>query len=369
MTDNVDDGRYEIEPVSNIQPRTSPEEATTRWCEPCAYESDRRTEAVSYCPTCNALFCKACDDAHTRLPSSRHHEVIRGSEMPDSNADKPVKYPDCKIHPENHKDNYCATHGNIVCRLCAKKQHDKKCLIKSISDLCTEMGDCDIDNLKEDVNTVRDLVTDTTLTLDKNVNEIKLQNETLVQEVDEFRTNIVSKLDDLFSEMKSRINEHCAQQCLKHLQNMSFLSDVTDSLDQTLAEIDKVAKYTVEEHLFLRMQEIIEKMYRLSKNVDESIKQMQIVHLSFSPNKALVSFASSLSSLGDVKTEQMHSTSRPLPVANFPRLQLNIKPKSVKKLTSLNVKIPEDQYTCNIKGMAARNDGSLILPDYDNKRK
>ena len=364
MADNVDEGRYAVKPDTDIiQPQTSADipsdEATIRWCEPCCFEYNRRTKAVSYCPECNALFCQACNGAHAKLPTSWYHGVLSGSKMPVSNAVKPVKYPACEIHPGEHKKYHCVKHGTMICRICAKKKHDITCRITPISDICAEIGGSDVDNLKEDVHTTRELITDTILALDHTVHEIKLQNETLL-----------SKLDDAFIKMKSKADNLCTEQCSIYSENQVFLSGVRDSLDNTLAKIDTVAKCTAAEHLFLHMQGIVERMHCLSKNVEESIREMRNVASTYSPNEILGSFALDLSSLGDVEAtfKQTHYTSLPLPKTSFPRFQVNITRMNAKKLTSMDVKIPEDQFTCNIKGLTARNDGSLILSDFDNQK-
>ena len=239
MADYVDDVQYKSDTsVTEIQ--SFSDEVIVLWCEPCHFESDKQSGGVSYCPTCNSILCKLCDEAHSRLPLTKRHRVCRGLELPKSNADKPIKYSDCAVHPGNKNDHFCITHGKLVCSICAKK-HRKQCIVKGISVLCRDLCDDDIITLKEDIRSARERINDARISLEKNVSDVKLRYHTLVGELDELRDQILSKLDQLFAETIANIKEECDRLSSDLADKFSTLSDAIHSLDQMVVDAEKTA--------------------------------------------------------------------------------------------------------------------------------
>ena len=365
MANSLDDGPNVRNPYV-LETQSTSDQVVDLWCEPCYFESDKHIEAVSYCSTCNSILCKSCDNAHSRLPSTKQHEVSRGPDLPKSNVDKPIKYFDCISHPGNKSDHFCLTHGHQMCCKCVKKHH-KQCVVKDITNLCNELSSDDITNIKKDLLSVHDKINDFKVSLGKNISDIRDRQDTLVSELNELHGKIMSKVDQLFTEMNDNIKQKCDNVCSDLSDKLSLLSDTSDSLDQILVDIQRTATCNCHENSFIRMQEIVEKANTLTRTIEGSNIQRETIQLAFSPNQDIVSFLSSPSLYGEIRVAQLQKPPLHLPLVTFPRPQINIAQIKVKKMRSVNVKTLHDEDVCNIVGMAEHCGGTILLADNMNR--
>ena len=93
------------------------------YCELCYENKGEKVASWCFCKECNLCLCTSCYDVHKQVPSLRRHQILHGSKMPRSLADKPIKYPDCELHIGNINDRYCREHHEMLCSECLKQNH------------------------------------------------------------------------------------------------------------------------------------------------------------------------------------------------------------------------------------------------------
>lgn len=89
-------------------------------------QTDKRTEAVKYCVTCEYYYCNECLDFHNRIPISAKHVVVGKSDFK-GNGTRPelpsVPTERCSDHPMKIVDMFCKTHDQVGCATCMAIKH------------------------------------------------------------------------------------------------------------------------------------------------------------------------------------------------------------------------------------------------------
>ena len=109
-----------------------------QYCDPCFNKDGVTRQAIAFCIKCIEFYCKSCLESHDRIGITKQHKILRGSDMPSSQADKPIKYCLCDHHDER-MDQYCLDHCVILCKHCVVSKH-KKCEVKSV-EVSVQMSD------------------------------------------------------------------------------------------------------------------------------------------------------------------------------------------------------------------------------------
>ena len=65
----------------NTDSQTEFDKRQVQTCDGCL-EEGRNIKAVSYCSACKTYLCSSCHEAHSRLPFTRKHTVLKGEHMP-----------------------------------------------------------------------------------------------------------------------------------------------------------------------------------------------------------------------------------------------------------------------------------------------
>ena len=123
------------------------------YCELCFENKGEKVTGHCFCKECNLCLCTSCHDVHKQVPPLQMHQILCGSRMPRSLADKPIKYPDCELHIGNINDRYCREHHEMLCSECLKQNH-QRCHVDTITDLCKILGSDDIKSFTAMVDNV-----------------------------------------------------------------------------------------------------------------------------------------------------------------------------------------------------------------------
>ena len=126
---------------------TSSDEHVDPYCELCVTDKKRRIAAVGLCKECNTFVCQQCLDSHSRWHGMRNHTILQGDEMPRTQAEKPAKFPDCEVHKEYVKDQFCLDHGKILCSRCIS--FHGTCKLTTINELCNNLDKFDVKQFRD----------------------------------------------------------------------------------------------------------------------------------------------------------------------------------------------------------------------------
>ena len=352
------------------------------WCDLCHEETNKKIDATGFCEQCNTFLCKQCLGAHKRFPAMENHRILQGGRMPKTQADRPVKYLDCDTHKGNVNDHFCIDHGKMACNQCITESH-KSCKQQLIPDLCKDLSSVDIQDFRNETEKIKKNVTSVINTLEKNKNNIGSDKMKMLKEAKELRDKLILKIENAYSSTVSDINKACAKQVSHLSRQVSALSDMIASLDQTLSKIDKVIGIDISPHVFIKLQNMATKVCQNQSELAELEKQLGNIDLSFFTSPEISAFLSANNPLGSVKEVSSQLDLRmPTPDIAFPspsrkrnkskswagRIVRDITHIKATKMTPLNVKMADDEQTCNINGMSVTRNDILLLADWANKK-
>ena len=349
------------------------------WCEPCLEDTQTKIDAVCFCPKCNIFLCISCLDSHKKLPILQDHTVLRGSRMPQSHADKPVKYPSCEFHAGNKNRHYCIEHHRLVCSECIKQDH-LRCNNMTISDICKSLGSDDIKQFRTTIDSIKRNVIDTQSELDWNIGELETQKKAMIEKAEQERDKIISKAEELFEEIISDINEFCQKKSFQIAEQKSTLTDEMLTLDGIIETLDKMITTILDENLFVRIQRIVKNAQECRKELDCITSQAHKTEFLFTSSEEVSTFLNGSKTLGDIQEEltkivpnngvedivfpQSSSLMNKTNPVSKPR---DIAQITAKKLASFSISTPDDKETCAVNGMAVADNGAILVSDWGNE--
>ena len=349
------------------------------WCEPCFENTKTKIDAVCFCQECNVFLCRSCHESYKKLPILQDHRVLRGFRMPKSQADKPVKYSECKLHAGNTNDHYCTEHQKMVCNECIKQDH-LRCNNMTISDICKSLDSDDIKQLKTTVESIKRNVTDTQSKLDRNIGDLEKQKKAMIEKAEQERDKIISKAEELFEETVSDINELCQKKTSQITEQISTLTDEMHTLDEIIETLTKMITTNLDENLFIRIQRIVKNAQECKKELDCMTSQIHKTECLFTSSKAVSTFLNDSRTLGDIQEELTKIGSNndfedivfPYSSSLMRKIKPETKPRDIaqitaKKLASFSISIPDDKEICAVHGIAVTDNGAVLVTDWGNE--
>ena len=366
VDDAVDDGRRDNDHGTSDQ-------VIDPWCEPCLEETKVKVDAVGYCPECNIHLCQNCHESHKKWPMLQNHRLLRGSRMPKSHADKPIRYPGCVSHAGNLSDSYCLYHGRMVCSDCLKKDH-RVCKALPIPDVCKSINTEDVKQFKSVVNEIQKNVKTTQAALQKNISDIESQKKVMVKMAESERDKLISKVNYMFKETVSNINLTCQKTTSEITEHIENLSDENRQLDGIIDTFDKKTITDIDANAFVEIQNVVVSAKECKQDIDETIRQLRVSELALDLNEGVARLYEK-HQLGTPKeiTKPL-DTLKDVPNIIFPqpkkttaRSVVDISKIRATKLSSFNVQTIGDKMKCIINGMAITDNGTLLIGDAANK--
>ena len=362
VDDEVDDGRRDNDHGTSDQ-------VIDPWCEPCLEETKVKVDAVGYCPEFNIHLCQNCHESHKKWPMLQNHRLLRGSRMPKSHANKPIRYPGCAPHAGNYTDHFCLNHGQMVCDDCLKKDH-LGCKALPIPDVCKSIDTGDIKQFKSVANAIQKNVQITQAALQKNIFDIESQKKVMVKTADSERDKLISKVNDMFKETVTNINSTCQKTTSEIIEHIEVLSDENRQLDGIIDTLDKKTITDIDANAFVQIQNIVESTKECKQEIEDTIRQLRVSELSVDLNEDVARLLEK-HQLGTPKeiTKPL-DTLKDVPNIIFPQPKKK-KARSVVDISkilatsSFHVKSTADKSTDTyyINGMAITSNGILLIGD------
>ena len=343
------------------------------WCEPCLEEIKVKVDAIGYCPECNIHLCLSCHESHKKWPMLQNHRLLRGSRMPKSHTDKPVRYPGCASHAGNYTDHYCSDHRQMVCNECLKKDH-LGCKALPIPDVCKSIDTEDVKQFKSVVNDIQNNVKTTQAALQKNISDIESQKKVMVKMAETESDKLISKVNYMFKETVSNINLTCQKTTSEITEHIENLSDENIQLDGIIDTFDKKTITDIDANAFVQLQNVFVSTKECKQDIEDTIRQLRISELSLDMNEDVARLLEK-HQLGTPKeiTKPL-DTLKDVPNIIFPqpkkktaRSVVDISKIRATKLSSFNVQTIGDKMKCIINGMAITDNGTLLIGDELNR--
>ena len=370
-TDSVD-GKSSLWHVGN-------DELIDPYCETCFENKNKKIGEVCFCENCNIFMCTKCHDVHKQMPVSQKHRVLRGSKMPKSLADKPVKYSNCELHINNIYDRYCLKHHEMVCSKCLKQNH-RRCHVDTITDVCKILGTDDIKSFTAVVSKIKLNVQNTQSKLQNNISDLTKERKNEIKRAEQAKQDMIRKANEMYNETvleitKSYRNKECEIQA-----KIFELTDELNTLDEIINKLNRKVSIKFGPSLFIQMQQIVNTTQTCKRELDDMISEIKTTKISFSFSKEISDFlsckrfgdiqemSSSLSitdDVGDIFFPYIRSQTRGTKVVK--KVAVDICHIVARKMSHMDIRSSKDYTQPNVNGLAVTDNGTLLVGDLINK--
>ena len=349
------------------------------YCETCFENKNKKIGEVCFCENCNIYMCIQCHDVHKQMNFPQKHRVVRGSKMPKSIADKPIKYPDCELHNGNTNDRYCHEHHEMLCSECLKQNH-QRCHVDTITDLCKILGSDDINSFTAVVTNIKLNVQNTQSKLQNNISDLTKLRENEIKRAEQAKQDMIKKANELFNETVSGITKHYHNKVGEIKSHIGGLNDELHDLDEIKNKLNRKASIKFDPNLFIHMQQIVDTTQTCKREIDDMISEIKTTNISFSFSKEISDFLA-CKSFGDVQ-----EISSPLSITDdvgdifFPYItsqagrtilskkdSVNISHIIARKMSHMNITSPKDNGQPGVGGLAVTDNGTLLVGDWSNR--
>ena len=355
------------------------DELVDPYCETCFEKKNKKFGIACFCEECNIFMCTKCHDFHKQMPVSQKHRVLRGSKMPKSLADKPVKYSNCELHINNINDRYCLKHHVMLCSECLKQNH-QRCHVDTITDLCKIIGTDDIESFTAVVSKIKLNVQNTQTKLKNNISDMTKERENEIKRAEQAKQDMIKKANEMFNETVSGITKSYHNKECKIKNTLVELTDELNTLDEIINKLNRKMSIKFDPNFFIQMQQIVDTTQTCKREIDDMISEIKTTKISFSFSKEISDFLS-CTRFGDVK-----EISSPLsftddvgdiffPYITFQAWRTKLAKKDAvdishivaKKMSHMDIRSSKDDDQPIVRGLAVTNNGTLLVGDYNNE--
>ena len=348
------------------------------YCETCFENKNKKFEIACFCEQCNIFMCTKCHDVHKQMPVSQKHRVLRGSKMPKSLADKPIKYSNCELHINNINDRYCLKHHEMLCSECLKQNH-QRCHVDTITDVCKILGTDDIKSFTAVVSKIKLNVQNIQSKLQSNISDLTKERESEIKRAEQAKQDMIRKANELFNETVSGISKSYHNKECKIKSTIVELTDELNTLDEIINKLNRKMSIKVDPNFFIQMQQIVDTTQTCKREIDDMISEIKTTKISFSFSKEISDFLS-CTRFGDVK-----EISSPLsftddvgdiffPYITFQAWRIKLAKKDAvdishivaKKMSHMDIRSSKDVNPPGVDGLAVTDNGTLLVGDYGN---
>ena len=259
------------------------------YCETCFETKTEKSIVTSLCEDCNVFLCMACLNVHKKTPWSKKHKYLRGSRMPKSFADKPIKYQNCEFHTCNIKDRYCLQHHEMLCSECLKQNH-KRCHTDTITNHCKFFGSDDIQSFTGVVDDIKLIVQHVQSKLQQNISDLTKERENEIKRAEQAKQDMIQKANELFKKSVSGITTYHDNIVGEIKSQIGGLDDQSHNLDEIKTKLNRKVSLKLDPNLFIQMQQIVNTTKTCKREIDDMISKIRITKMSFNFSDEILDF-------------------------------------------------------------------------------
>ena len=349
-----------------------------RWCETCFDDTRTKIGVNGFCSECNVFLCSNCVAIHKKLMCFLNHRIVRGTRMPQSFAEKPVKYSECKLHEDKANDRYCLDHHKMICSECLAQDH-RRCNVQTISSLCKDIGTDDIKRFQIAVDEIKFSLINTSSELKDNATYLIQEKCTLIKEAKRTRDMMISKANEMFDKSVSMITKQCEKRRSELETTVSTLAEEIEYLQENIDNLNKTLSTTFDQNMFIKMQQIVNNTQKCKRDIDHLVSRTNKSEFTFDSSQDMNTILN-CESLGTVKEILTPIDSNKdveelvFPLCSFIRGRqlpgtetVDIDHIRAKKMSPLMINTADDKDTPEVQGMVATGNDILVVSDCNNK--
>ncbi|XP_060576863.1 uncharacterized protein LOC132734165 [Ruditapes philippinarum] len=334
------------------------------YCQPCD-EEGTKLPAHGYCTDCKEHLCKTCYKAHKKHKHSKHHTLLKGSNMPKvlhqpSTATHTGKSDQlttpCGKHQKEMIKFYCNDHEELLCSVCVTLEHQAtSCEVDYIPDISDDIiGSKEYQVILKVVDTTSDQYQQIVEDVKKMTNKSNTSVKGALADINKFRQEFNQRLDELERQTKdaAKVIEQENNKQLKAVE--ATCEEITKSLKTSADAIKQLNTSKQADKLFMELK-LAEKTLRDVERKTLQLSSFAIKELKFKAKQPTVDLLKTEKSLGTQRTINIKSQSAQL------------KCRQSSHQGEIGVKTSKDKTTCWITGMTLLTPDLVVITDHYNK--
>ena len=127
-----------------------------------------------------------------------------------------------------------------------------------------------------------------------------IQRKQVIKEIHGIRDQMKAKVEKMCADMVSEVGQLCNKKTTTMSQQLLQLSDLSQSLNETIYDLDKTTRGPMGPNLFVRIQDIVKNAKHFETEIAELDRELNKTDVSFSVNPEFLNFVSSPKALGQV---------------------------------------------------------------------
>ncbi|XP_060562994.1 E3 ubiquitin-protein ligase TRIM71-like [Ruditapes philippinarum] len=340
------------------------------FCKICDRD-DIRLPAFGYCVDCEEHLCQTCFNTHRKPKPLRHHQLLDKDHMPHKqNLSKSIKSTSgkkngdlskpCTKHTKEVIKFYCHDHNTLICSVCVTLEHPTtSCHVDYIPDISGQTLDStEFKETLKDINKLTDKCCQITKDLKQRVAKSTTSLEDALAEIENFRTEINKRLDELEKEVKDTATkiQHNNNKKLKTTETMC--DDLNKSLQASADTLKHLNTNKKADQLFTELK-IAQQLILHNENLTKQLPTTNDVdEYTFESNQAIKKFLQNEKSLGTLIKKEIKQQAQTKKKAALPM--------KMSTPRNINVKTSSDEDGCDITGITVSPQNQLFVADYSN---
>ena len=356
------------------------DELVDPYCDPCFDKDGVARLATSYCSKCVEFYCKSCLEGHDRIGITKQHKILRGSDMPSSQAAKPIKYYLCEQHDER-MDQYCLDHCVLLCKHCVIRSH-QSCEVNSVEEVSKQFNlSIAEETFSHDVRKLLEYTKNIKETLKENIDNLEKEKQNSLKEVKHIRDKLIKEINTSFEDFNANItklSKHQTTTLCRYKFTIEEIEADIEVISESLQQTQSVSR--VDPKFFLELLSCTDKIVFY----DEKIKSLNLTSICLKSDFSIQPLVKSKHMFGEVSVQMSDfKYVTQLPIIHHPfRSQEKgaegdtgavraegggtLWPVKLTRSGEINVRRPDDRESCGIYGIETTSNGNLILTDYNN---
>ncbi|XP_052780008.1 uncharacterized protein LOC128217135 [Mya arenaria] len=327
-------------------------------CSPCE-ENGFNTEAHHYCTQCTKYYCQNCVSKHNGL--YQKHAVLGRKDVNKWEAAPGVvdDLERCGKHPGEALKLVCGDHDRLCCHVCVAVDHRQCSKIHPIPDVAKgiqrniefQQIPKKIAELEKQFGLMKEARIKNTTSLKKTrtaiSDEIKTIRKTINEILDKIEKATLQDLDGMIAKLENNIKkdiETCDKKTIE-LQNMI-------AAFQTKAKSSESKSYIA----YRKSQDMM-------SQANDQLRGISVIacyNVTFQANNLIEELLSAVKTFGTNKEQTVMTKQREDPLSDSNHVF------SVAEYKEYNVKMSDDKYRCDIRGVCELPSGEFVIVDYDN---
>lgn len=327
-------------------------------CQPCLFEGNT-VAAEGYCQVCNEYLCRTCLSVHQKQSATRSHATLGKDQMAKGQSQRPYAcYRVCKIHVREIVKFYCQSHDSVGCGDCMVLDHNS-CEVDLVADISSVFTSADEQGeIEQQFDLFETKLSQTREQLSMSKRDIGHKHSKVLLDIREFRKEINDHLDKMEAKLIAEA-ENATQSAIIVIEEFTtelqtLLNEVNDMRTEIAAKADECNE------LFVSIKQAKAHIGNIKRAHKDMNSEMQIQGFQFQRNNDIGRVLFGCTALGVLQTS---SKTKPLP-----QMLTSIMDMKGVYAGTITVNDTNDIPTCKISGMVIVSPDELVCVDNRSSR-